>query len=108
MRLPKKGRRTARSDPPHDVGKTPPSPPGAPLAEVREMVGWPFARERLGPDYFTRVFGREKCGVDYAKAWLGEHCLIEHVEAQELIHHLQAVDAFLFYYGVDIVNSSGC
>ena len=72
------------------------------------MAAWPFAQPRLGPDYFKQVYGREKCGADYAIAWLREHGLIEHVEAQELVHYLQAVDAFLFYDGVDIMNSSAC
>ena len=108
MRLPKKGRRLARSDPPRDDRKAPSSSPGAPVAEFREMAGWPFAQKRLGPDYFKQVYGREKCGADYAIAWLREHGLIEHVEAQELVHYLQAVDAFLFYDGVDIMNSSAC
>ena len=108
MRLPKKGRRLARSDPPRDDRKAPSSPPGAPVAEFREMAGWPFAQKRLGPDYFKQVYGREKCGVDYANAWLREHGLMQHVEAKELVHYLQAVDACLFYDGVDIVNSSGC
>ena len=81
---------------------------GAPLAELREMAGWPFAQQRLGPDYFKQVYGREKYGVDYATAWLKEHGLTSHFEAQELVHQLQAVDAFLFYDGVDIVNSAAC
>ena len=97
-----------RSDPAHAPGTTPPSPPGASLADSREMAAWPFAQPRLGPDYFKQVYGREKCGVDYANAWLREHGLMQHVEAQELVHYLQAVDACLFYDGVDIVNSSGC
>ena len=108
MRLPKKGRRLARSDPPRDGRKAPSSPPGALVAEFREMAGWPFAQKRLGPEYFTKVYGLEKCGVDYATKWLKAHGLTAHFEANELVHHLQVLDALLFYDGVDIVNSAGC
>ena len=108
MRLPKKGRRPERRQPPPVAGRTPSASLGAPLAELREMAGWPFAQQRLGPDYFKQVYGREKYGVDYATAWLKEHGLTSHFEAQELVHQLQAVDAFLFYDGVDIVNSAAC
>ena len=108
MRLPKKVRRPQRSDSAKVAERKPSSPVVAPLAEFREVAAWPFAQKRLGPDYFKQVYGREKCGVDYANAWLREHGLMQHVEAQELVHYLQAVDACLFYDGVDIVNSSGC
>ena len=108
MRLPKRGRRPERRQPPPVAGRMPSASLGAPLAELREMAGWPFAQQRLGPDYFKQVYGREKYGVDYATAWLKEHGLTSHFEAQELVHQLQAVDAFLFYDGVDIVNSAAC
>ena len=72
------------------------------------MAAWPFAQKRLGPEYFTQVYGLEKCGVDYATKWLKEHGLTAHFEANELVHHLQVLDALLFYDGVDIVNSAGC
>ena len=53
-------------------------------------------------------YGLEKCGVDYATKWLKAHGLTAHFEANELVHHLQVLDALLFYDGVDIVNSAGC
>ena len=108
MRLPKKVRRPQRSDPAKVAGRKPSSFVVAPLAEFREVAAWPFAQKRLGPEYFTQVYGLEKCGVDYATKWLKAHGLTAHFEANELVHHLQVLDALLFYDGVDIVNSAGC
>ena len=108
MRLPKKVRRPQRSDSAKVAGRKPSSPVVAPLAEFREVAAWPFAQKRLGPEYFTQVYGLEKCGVDYATKWLKEHGLTAHFEANELVHHLQVLDALLFHDGVDIVNSAGC
>ena len=116
MRLPKKGRGFRRSYQPNAAGKTLPSLPDAPLAEFREMAGWsffplffhPLAHTRLGPDYFKGVYCHGKCGVESATAWLAEHGLTTHCEAQELVHQLHSLDQLLFYDGVDIVNSAAC
>ena len=80
------------------------------LDSLTEYDDWPLPEkcsERLSPEYLGEVYSGGRKGIDYGRTYLQAHALEGSHIGNDFLRLLIALDNFILYDGVNVVNSSG-